>query len=64
MLDASYVTILLPYLQYDHIRPVLFPQPHVVHEKCEHLEGVFFAQMEQQHTRHKTQALAVAHLWV
>lgn len=29
-----------PYLQDDHVGPVLLAQPHVKHEKLEHVEGV------------------------
>lgn len=28
------------YLQDNHVRPVLFAEPHVIHEKFEHVEGI------------------------
>jgi hypothetical protein len=50
------------YLQDDHVRPVLFAQPHVIHKEFEHVKGLLLFQVQEQHACYEGQALAVAHL--
>lgn len=49
-------------LQRDHVRSVLLPDAEVIHKELEHVEGLFFAHVQQQHSSHKADTLAVANL--
>lgn len=48
------------YLQNNHVRPVLFPQSHVKHQKLEHVKRLFFTHVKQQNACYKAETLAIA----
>lgn len=50
------------HLQRDHVRLVLLPDAEVVHEELQHVEGLFFAHVQQQHSSYKADTLTVANL--
>lgn len=50
------------HLQRDHIRFVLLPDAQVVHEELQHVEGLFFAHVQQQHSSYEADTLTVANL--
>lgn len=49
-------------LQRDHVRSVLLPDAEVVHEELQHVKGLLFAHVQQQHSSHEADTLAVAYL--
>lgn len=49
-------------LQRDHVRSVLLPDAQVIHEELQHVKGLFFTHVQQQHSSHEADALAVADL--
>lgn len=49
-------------LQRDHVGSVLLPDAEVIHEVLEHVEGLFLAHVQQQHSGHEADSLAVADL--
>lgn len=50
------------HLQRHHVRFVLQPDAEVVHEELEHVEGLLFAHVQQQHSSHEADSLTVADL--
>lgn len=55
-------TKLCTHLQKDHVGFVLLPDAQVIHEELQHVEGLFFAHVQQQHSGHKADTLTVADL--
>ena len=49
-------------LQRDHVRSELLPDAQVVHEELQHVEGLLFTHVQQQHSGHEADALAVTDL--
>lgn len=50
-------------LQWNHVGSVLPPDAQVVHQELQQVESLLFPHVEQQHSGHKADALAVANLW-
>ncbi len=49
-------------LQRDHVWSELLPDAKVIHEELQHVKGLFLAHVQQQHSSHKADSLAVANL--